>query len=267
MNWSGIQLDPSLQIAAVVTGASSAREVYELFAASATGRELLESTGVHSIGIGEFGGVWIITFDNDYNRNDAVLSGTPDVSHQFGTQNADVIFAGAGQTIAYLGDGADSFRGGQYDDTAFGDQGNDTLMGFEGNDTLSGGDGADWLFGGAGSNILTGGAGADEFIFDTASSTNTITDFEAGVDTINIQSLLRMAGFTLFELNGQQYENTPHYSTLDISSQSFSFVQNGANVEIYIEYVGPVTPTATTEPLIVLEGIDLASLSMDDFIM
>jgi Ca2+-binding RTX toxin-like protein len=61
-------------------------------------------------------------------------------------------------------------------------------------DVIVGGAGADTLDGGLGKDTLTGGAGADRFDFSTALSAaanvDTITDFEAGVDDIGLDSAL-----------------------------------------------------------------------------
>ncbi|MBK9129470.1 MAG: M10 family metallopeptidase C-terminal domain-containing protein [Phycisphaerales bacterium] len=67
-----------------------------------------------------------------------------------------------------------------------------------GNDTLDGGDGDDTLIGGNGSDQLTGGAGADVFRYaKTAESNNgrtdTIVDFEVGVDRIDLAAILGAA--------------------------------------------------------------------------
>ena len=62
------------------------------------------------------------------------------------------------------------------------------------NDALSGGEGDDLLTGGAGADVLTGGEGSDTFIFakltdSTTSSTDKITDFQKGVDIIQLSGL------------------------------------------------------------------------------
>jgi Ca2+-binding RTX toxin-like protein len=51
---------------------------------------------------------------------------------------------------------------------------------------LNGGDGNDVLHGGQGNDLLNGGTGADRFVFSGNNGTDTITDFQAGVDTIDI---------------------------------------------------------------------------------
>ena len=71
-------------------------------------------------------------------------------------------------------------------DTLTGGAGNDHLYGKAGNDLLSGGAGSDWLEGGKGNDTLTGGLGADSFVFRESGTknTDTITDFQSGVDHI-----------------------------------------------------------------------------------
>ena len=79
---------------------------------------------------------------------------------------------------------------------------NDTLSGLDGNDELDGGTGADILYGGDGDDVLiggggtgadtmTGGASSDTFKIGyyesgTGSAADKITDFESGVDLIDV---------------------------------------------------------------------------------
>ncbi|MFM9046648.1 MAG: Ig-like domain-containing protein, partial [Cyanobium sp.] len=68
-------------------------------------------------------------------------------------------------------------------DTIIGGAGIDFLVGSQGSDTLSGLGGADTLVGGAGTDTLTGGLGVDRFVYNaTADGTDSISDFESGVD-------------------------------------------------------------------------------------
>ena len=60
-------------------------------------------------------------------------------------------------------------------------QGNDILQGDAGNDLIQGDAGNDQIFGGNGNDILTGGPGKDHF--NCGAGTDTITDFQSGVDT------------------------------------------------------------------------------------
>ena len=52
--------------------------------------------------------------------------------------------------------------------------------------TINGGAGNDTLYGGAGSDKLTGGAGSDTFVYADGGGTDTITDYTAGQDTLQI---------------------------------------------------------------------------------
>ncbi|MCP5091743.1 MAG: hypothetical protein GY949_12545 [Gammaproteobacteria bacterium] len=94
--------------------------------------------------------------------------------------------------------GNDDLTGSDVDNTIQGKGGNDTidggaggddLYGDAGNDTIDGGDGGDDLYGGSGDDTLTGGGTGEEdiFIFTTDNEgTDTITDFEDGIDSIEI---------------------------------------------------------------------------------
>jgi len=86
-------------------------------------------------------------------------------------------------------------------DSLLGSDSADTLLGLAGNDSLSGGAGDDKLDGGAGRDSLYGGAGADTFRYSNAldsyrdydtggiTATDTIYDFTAGVDKIDVSGL------------------------------------------------------------------------------
>ncbi|MEM6421326.1 MAG: CHRD domain-containing protein, partial [Pseudomonadota bacterium] len=62
----------------------------------------------------------------------------------------------------------------------------DVLIGSDAVNALSGGDGDDLLRGEGGNDVLTGGEGADVFAFAAGDGTDTIVDFEAGVDRIEV---------------------------------------------------------------------------------
>jgi Ca2+-binding RTX toxin-like protein len=71
-------------------------------------------------------------------------------------------------------------------DAIYGEGGNDQLIGGMGNDTLSGGEGADTLLGSGGANcfILDD---FDEMLSPSSSGVDTLRDFQAGVDKIQLQ--------------------------------------------------------------------------------
>jgi Ca2+-binding RTX toxin-like protein len=81
-------------------------------------------------------------------------------------------------------------------DSLIGSRFNDVISAGDDDDVLSGDAGADLLTGDAGRDRLTGGAGLDRFAFADVSESrvkkalrDTITDFETGVDTINLESI------------------------------------------------------------------------------
>jgi len=78
----------------------------------------------------------------------------------------------------------DFIRGGAGDDFVDGTEGNDKLLGNWGNDILVGGEGNDLLAGGLGNDLLFGGAGSDRFLLVSNLETDTIADFESGVDAL-----------------------------------------------------------------------------------
>ena len=76
----------------------------------------------------------------------------------------------------------------------------DTLVGGAGRDWLAGGDGDDTLVGGAGNDFLVGGDGADTFVFAPGHGDDTIGDFEAGTDIIDLSQF--GPGLTWEKLSG-----------------------------------------------------------------
>jgi hypothetical protein len=100
------------------------------------------------------------------------------------------------------GPDADTVMGLDGDDAIVSGGGGDLLSGDGGDDVLIGGAGGDTLSGGAGRDVLTGGAGADLFRILAADDApdqgfvlDTITDFESGTDTVQLEGF---AGITAF---------------------------------------------------------------------
>lgn len=151
--------------------------------------------------------------------------------------------------------------------TLVGNDDNDWISGSNGNDIIDGNLGDDHLTGGDGANTLTGGLGADEFIFNTLTATDTVTDFEAGIDIINLHDQLVQAESVSFNLNGMSYNSMNCFSDLDVNNISVSLVQNGNNTEVYLNYTGANSSLPDADPLVILEGIDATTLSFDDFIL
>ena len=139
--------------------------------------------------------------------DDALLSSFERIT---GTDNSDALFGNAGSTFvdALSGDdvvtgagNSDYFIGGGGSDLLSGNNGDDTLIGGNGFDVLSGGEGNDFLQGDQDSNILFGGEGADIFALgENTSANNTITDFEVGIDKIQLGSSSSFWDLTIEEI-------------------------------------------------------------------
>jgi len=104
-----------------------------------------------------------------------------------GTNGNDTLNGTPGQDVIYGLDGRDHLNGLADDDVLFGGNGDDRMIGGAGDDTLVGGQGRD---------TLTGDAGADLFVFTAltdstraATGRDRITDFESGVDQIDLSAI------------------------------------------------------------------------------
>lgn len=149
-----------------------------------------------------FGGSGNDTLAGDEGRD--TLDGGSGADVLYGGGGNDDISGGTGNDLILGGIGLDTINGGANNDTIYGDSGDDRLngdkgndllfggtgsdliLGDTGNDTLEGGSNNDTLDGGAGDDRLTGGAGADIFRFNSSMNTDRITDFEDGLDLIDI---------------------------------------------------------------------------------
>ncbi|MDI1229113.1 MAG: calcium-binding protein [bacterium] len=106
------------------------------------------------------------------------------------------------ETVTLSGTSALHFTGSDTDNTVTGNSGansidgadgDDFISGLGGNDILMGGLGDDILAGGIGVDRMTGGAGADTFVFDAPAiptNADTVTDFDAALDKIDISALM-----------------------------------------------------------------------------
>ncbi|WP_439670008.1 Metalloprotease, Hemolysin-type calcium-binding region [Cupriavidus necator] len=163
---------------------------------------------------------------------------------------------GAGHESARPGN--DRIYGGNGDDLIYGDNGNnaalggdDIIAGGNGKDTIYGEGGNDKIAGGAGGDTLSGGSGADVFVYNavsdsTAAGMDVITDFQRGVDHLDLRPVL---GDTGFEWGGRQ--PTAHGAW---------FQQSGGNTYVYVDVDGN---PATAEMVIKLNG--LHELTKSDF--
>ncbi|MFM7426900.1 MAG: type I secretion C-terminal target domain-containing protein [Elainella sp.] len=131
-----------------------------------------------------------------------------------GTQFSDIFGGTIGRDAVNGRAGGDLLYGQGNSDSLTGEQGNDTLLGGLANDALDGGEGVDILNGGLGADSLTGGLGRDLFVFEAVElATDTIQDFQPGVDQIELRRILTpqafaTSGFTDFVQLRQVGNNT-----------------------------------------------------------
>ncbi|MEM8504154.1 MAG: hypothetical protein AAF716_13495 [Cyanobacteria bacterium P01_D01_bin.1] len=104
--------------------------------------------------------------------------------------------------------GDDIIFGGEGSDRIGGKSGNDILSGDAGDDFIWGDDGDDILMGGTGNDVLVGdnfskGSGSDLFVFGNGDGTDTIRDFEVGIDRIGlVEGELTFADLTITQDSG-----------------------------------------------------------------
>ncbi|EBA11285.1 beta-lactamase, putative [Roseobacter sp. CCS2] len=152
-------------------------------------------------------------------------------------------------------------------DDLTGTNGGDILQGHNGDDTLNGAAGDDILRDGLGRDNMTGGAGADVFILSADGAEDTITDFTAGEDKIDLSLwpmlrdisqlfiTLQSDGMRIIYgdevLNVRSSDGTPiDYRTLNTNDL---IGLSRLPVDLTPGYPGPATPTptlddTTTEP-------------------
>ena len=170
--------------------------------------------------------VGLETDDKIFGRggNDTVAGGLGD-DELFGEAGNDVLRGdlNSRRPQVNLAGGNDTVAGGAGNDRIGGKSGDDELFGDEGNDQIWGDDGDDLIRGGLGNDILvgddfSGGEGSDTFVLATGEGTDTIVDFEVGVDIIGLaegltfemlsistqgnQSVIAVNDETLATLNG-----------------------------------------------------------------
>jgi phospholipase/lecithinase/hemolysin len=181
------------------------------------------------------------------NQGNDILNGGGDRDYIWGGQEDDLLFGGDGDDKLW-GDGGkdiligggdrdylwgngddDYLLGGDGDDKLWGDGGNDTLHGGGGNDFISSGAGDDLLNGGEGNDTLIGDGGADRFELAVNNGTDTLQDFQAGID------LIILSGSLTFD--------------------ELSFFDNKISV------------TATAETLATLTGVDTTTLTEANFVI
>lgn len=128
---------------------------------------------------GGYVGGWSEVYGNAGNDS---MTGSPD--------HAYILLGGAGNdTLIGIGGTWDTFDGDAGTDLVRGAGGADALNGGPGRDRLFGDGGSDKLEGDGGDDRLTGGQGADRFVFRPGNGRDTILDFQAALDRIELQGV------------------------------------------------------------------------------
>jgi hypothetical protein len=195
-----------------------------------------EELAAHNLEHGHHGGSSLISGTGETE----VLAGDAEDNRINGFDGDDAITGASGDDDIWGGFGSDTLEGNLGADMLYGGPGNDTILGQDGNDrlfggteedNLNGGVGNDILRGGLGNDILTGDIGSDLFVLFPTEGTDTITDFEVGVDRL--------------VLGG------------GISPNTLSLTQQQSNTLL----------SFGTEDLAILEGVNLDTLQADAFLV
>jgi Ca2+-binding RTX toxin-like protein len=140
----------------------------------------------------------------------------------------NLAFGGLGgdaQGDTYIG--IENVMGSNFADTIIGDAFHNTLNGGAGDDHLQGGAGGDTLIGGAGFDTLTGGEGQDIFVVTPNTGIDFITDFEQGLDKIDLTAFPRTYGDTVFGTDDTLAIVTIDWANLDVvCSHNFDWSDN-----------------------------------------
>ena len=162
----------------------------------------------------------------------SVYGGVLDVNFGDGDALLD-IYDHTGRVEATGGNGHNAFFSGDGDDLLIGGDSFDDIFGGAGADEIYGGGADDDIGGGEGDDTIEGGDGADRFFFEANSGTDTITDYEAGVDVLDFLA----------------------YGGIELGDLSIS--QNGADTHI----------TTSTGDTVILQGVQSTSLDAVDFLL
>ena len=132
------------------------------------------------------------------------------------TDHVEDLSATGSDSIALTGNGGGNWL--------TGNQAGNALFGAGGNDRLNGQAGSDTLSGGTGNDLLEGGADADVFKFNAGDGTDSILDFEDGLDLIDVSSL----GMTFADLRivDSGLNTIIFYDEADLSNRGLVVVNN-----------------------------------------
>ncbi len=166
-------------------------------------------------------------FSTAYNHGDAAqLNAVWGTSFSQATWNA--IYDGHTGNPGFLSDNIGIAYNTVIEDGKTG-SGNDILLGNDAANRLDAGAGNDILTGGLGNDTLIGGAGNDLFVFANDGSTDTINDFQTGVDKIDLTALagVTAADVTYNAATHQVQINIDHTGLADMFINSANVVNAG----------------------------------------
>ncbi|HUP67722.1 MAG TPA: M10 family metallopeptidase C-terminal domain-containing protein [Sphingomicrobium sp.] len=114
-------------------------------------------------------------------------------------------------------------------ENAIGGSERDYLVGNDVANNLTGNGGNDVLYGLKGNDTLNGGAGSDFFVFDNDGSTDRISDFQTGIDKIDLRGLSGVtAADVTYNASTHQVEiNIDHTGVADMFINSANVVNSG----------------------------------------
>ncbi len=177
-----------------------------------------------------------------------------------GRDGNDTLSGSMGDDVLIGGRGNDTLDGGSDDDVIYGDYEDDYVSsGHTFDDVIFGDNGSDIIVGGAGADILTGGTvdgpdgEQDTFVFRSGdkktsiggTANDTITDFEVGIDKIDLSDTYVI-----------DWDNLHEESWVIPQVTGNTMQQVGDDVVIYMDYDWSIT----------LEDTQLSALNQSDFI-
>ncbi|WP_090271326.1 calcium-binding protein [Thalassovita taeanensis] len=136
--------------------------------------------------------------------------------------------SGVAQLVLPLGNLGDLVQGSGQSDTLSGAGQDDLLMGLWGDDQIAGNAGDDTLIAGPGQDTLTGGAGADVFVFTADGQTDRITDFQPGLDRVNLDDWGMVYDISALTLTSTSWGGRIIWRNERIDL----YLENGARVDI-----------------------------------
>ncbi|MGE0746053.1 MAG: Ig-like domain-containing protein [Rhodospirillales bacterium] len=179
-----------------------------------------------------------------------------------GGEGDDTIDGGAGDDSIIGAAGQDTVVAGSGDDSVDGDVGNDDLAGGLGSDVLIGGDGDDTLDGGNGDDSLSGGSGGDELVGGLGADT-----LNGGADD---DDLYGGAGNDVFVLAAGCGDDTIHDYAADrdqVDLSAFAFADFAAVLAATAYAGGDSTIDLGGGHSVVLVGVTLSGADADSFVL